>query len=137
MTIKEYNEYKLAVKSFCDNENINSLDAITDNGNDETMEPFFSAVYCECCNSHVPGDRLDCIAYNEKDHQIYNYTVCLDCYYYFEYGQLDDLTMEEIEEDPLPGELYQITGGPGEKCLSNGNTWEESKITNNKKKGRS
>ena len=36
---------------------------------------------------------------------------------------------------PLPGELYQITGGPGEKCLSNGNTWEESKIKNNNKKG--
>ena len=37
--------------------------------------------------------------------------------------------------DPLPGELYQITGGPGEKCLSNGYSWKESKLTNNKKKG--
>ena len=43
--------------------------------------------------------------------------------------------MPEIEEDPLPGELYQITGGPGEKCLSNGYSWKDSKLKNNKKKG--
>ena len=29
---------------------------------------------------------------------------------------------------PIDGKLYQITGGTGEKCLSNGNTWEESEI---------
>ena len=134
MTIKEYNEYKLAVKEFCDNENIITLDAIT--RNDETMEPYFSSVNCDCCNRSLAGDRLDCIAYNEKDHKIYNYTVCLDCYYYFEYGQLDDMTMQDLEEDPLPGELYQITGGPGEQCLSNGYSWKDSKLKNNNKKGR-
>ena len=96
MNKNEYENYKQAVKLFCDTENIVTLDAITDNGNDETKEPYFSAVYCECCRSHIPGDRLDCIAYNEKDHKIYNYTVCLDCYYYFEYGCLDDMTMDEI-----------------------------------------
>ena len=137
MNAIEYKEYEQAVKLFCDTENIVTLDAITDNGNDETKEPYFSSVYCECCKSHLAGDRLDCIAYNEKDHKVYNYTVCLDCYYYFEYGQLDDMTMEDLEEDPLPGELYQITGGPGEKCLSNGYSWKQSKLTNNKKKGRS
>ena len=136
MTIKEYNEYKLAVKQFCDNENIITLDAIADPDNGY-YEPYFSHNNCECCNRSLAGDRLDCIAYNEKDHQIYNYTVCLDCYYYFEYGQLDDMTMEDLEEDPLPGELYQITGGPSEKCLSNGYSWKQSKLTNNKKKGRS
>ena len=42
----------------------------------------------------------------------------------------------KIEDHPLPGVQYQITGGPGEKCLINGNTWEESKvIKNNNKKG--
>ena len=96
MNKNEYENYKQDVKLFCDTEHIVTLDAITDNGNDETKEPYFSAVYCECCRSHIPGDRLDCIAYNEKDHKIYNYTVCLDCYYYFEYGCLDDMTMDEI-----------------------------------------
>ena len=99
MTIKEYNEYKQAVKIFCDTEQIITLDAITDNGSDETMEPYFSSVYCDCCRRSLAGDRLDCIAYNKIDNKIYNYTVCLDCYYYFEYGCLDDMTMQEIEKD--------------------------------------
>ena len=30
------------------------------------------------------------------------------------------MTKKEYKH-PLPGALYQITGGPGEKCLSNGN----------------
>ena len=38
--------------------------------------------------------------------------------------------MKKKNEHPLPGVLYQITGGTGEKCLSNGNTLAESIIIN-------
>ena len=44
--------------------------------------------------------------------------------------------MKKKNIHPLPGVLYQITGGPGEKCLSNGYSWKESKIKNTNKKGR-
>ena len=96
MDKNEYKEYEQDVKSFCDTENIVTLDAITDNGSDDYNEPYFSSVYCDCCRRHLSGNRLDCIAYNKIDHKIYNYTVCLDCYYYFEYGCLDDTTMDEL-----------------------------------------
>ena len=32
------------------------------------------------------------------------------------------------KEHPIAGRQYQLTGGTGEKCLSNGNTWEESEV---------
>ena len=43
----------------------------------------------------------------------------------------------EIVEDELPpvkenkpeaGKLYALTGGPGSKCIANGNTWAESVV---------
>tara|TARA_R100001079_G_scaffold54744_1_gene27981 strand:- start:211 stop:531 length:321 start_codon:yes stop_codon:yes gene_type:complete len=45
--------------------------------------------------------------------------------------------IEEMEDDKLPpekenkpeaGKLYALTGGPGSKCIANGNTWEESMV---------
>ena len=36
------------------------------------------------------------------------------------------------KEHPIAGRQYQLTGGTGEKCLSNGNTWEESDVMKNK-----
>ena len=95
MNKNEYQEYEQDVKTFCDTENIVSLDAICD-PDDGYYEPYFSHINCDCCRRSLSGDRLDCIAYNKNDHEIYNYTVCLDCYYYFEYGCLDDTTMDEI-----------------------------------------
>jgi|7_EtaG_2_1085326.scaffolds.fasta_scaffold01482_4 hypothetical protein len=32
------------------------------------------------------------------------------------------------ENKPLDGVQYLLTGGPGEACISNGNTWAESRI---------
>lgn len=29
---------------------------------------------------------------------------------------------------PIPGVEYRLTGGPGVACISNGNTWAESRI---------
>ena len=59
---------------------------------------------------------------------------CSKCWYHV----CNTVKIDGIKKvlEPLPGVLYQITGGPGEKCLSNGNTWKESKIKNTNKKGR-
>jgi hypothetical protein len=43
---------------------------------------------------------------------------------------------EELKEDgdavkadkPLAGNVYALTGGPGTKCIANGNTWADSLV---------
>tara|TARA_Y100000356_G_scaffold96132_1_gene81493 strand:- start:205 stop:501 length:297 start_codon:yes stop_codon:yes gene_type:complete len=32
------------------------------------------------------------------------------------------------QDKPEAGKLYALTGGPGSKCIANGNTWEESVV---------
>ena len=36
----------------------------------------------------------------------------------------------DVEEANKPegNKLYKLTGGPGEKCIANGNTWAESEV---------
>jgi hypothetical protein len=29
---------------------------------------------------------------------------------------------------PIPGKMYFLTGGHGDKCIANGNTWAESAV---------
>jgi len=33
-----------------------------------------------------------------------------------------------VEDKPKADKLYKLTGGPGEKCIANGNTWQESEV---------
>ncbi len=35
---------------------------------------------------------------------------------------------EIVEDRPEDCVQYALTGGPGEKCIANGNTWHESKV---------
>mgnify|MGYP004462934485 CR=1 FL=1 len=37
----------------------------------------------------------------------------------------------DIEEANKPegNKVYKLTGGPGEKCIANGNTWKESEVS--------
>jgi len=35
---------------------------------------------------------------------------------------------EIVEDKPESCVQYALTGGPGENCIANGNTWHESKI---------
>jgi hypothetical protein len=36
---------------------------------------------------------------------------------------------DAIEKDkPKDGKVYALTGGPGDKCISNGNSWKESEV---------
>ena len=91
---KDYDEYKARVESFFEREGINNL---TIASNFENCEPYFSWENCECCNRHLGGDRYDCSGYNPETDEIYEYSVCVDCLYYNEYGQLDDMTMLDYD----------------------------------------
>ena len=91
-TKKDYEEYKQRVAAFMQRENINCLSFNSD------REPYFSWRPCECCGDTLGGNRYDVAGYNNADKEIYLYAVCPDCLCYTEYGQLDDMTMMDMEE---------------------------------------
>jgi hypothetical protein len=33
-----------------------------------------------------------------------------------------------MQDRPIPGKVYALTGAPKEKAISNGNTWAESEV---------
>lgn len=95
MNKQEYAEYQERVAEFFSHGLTNLSAKSDDNG---TCEPFFSWSPCDCCGSPLGGDRYECDGYNEKTKEVEEYdSVCPDCVYYAEYGQLDDTTMMEIE----------------------------------------
>ena len=92
MTLLEYRDYETSVKSFFNREHINHLSPIK-----QDWEPYFTWRNCNCCSRSLGGDRVECNSFNNKTKKIVGtYEVCMDCYYYAEYGQLDDMTMLEI-----------------------------------------
>jgi len=99
MTYLEYVKYKRAVAAFFRNEGIENLSIITDEDTGDTQESYFSHSSCDCCKRPLGGDRYDASGYNKKDKEIYTYSVCPDCLYFAEYGQLDDMTMMDIGKE--------------------------------------
>jgi len=94
MNKTEYKQYENKVADFMEGEGITNLSTISDeNGN---VEPYFSWSSCDCCGSMLGGNRYDCNGWNPRVKEIQEYTVCADCVYYAEYGQLDDMTMMDI-----------------------------------------
>ena len=92
MTLSEYRDYEKSVKSFFDYNNISHLSPIY-----QEWDPYFTWRNCDCCSRFLGGDRVECNSFNNKTKEIVGtYEVCMDCYYYAEYGQLDDMTMLEI-----------------------------------------
>lgn len=67
------------------------------------IEPYFSWYYCDVCQRPEGGDRYSMIGYSPATEQIQGYSVCVDCNYYVEYGQLDDMTMLDIERGTKDG----------------------------------
>ena len=57
-------------------------------------EASFSWSACDCCGSTLGGDRHP--AHGWLDKQLVHLSVCNDCLYYINYGQLDDMTMAEV-----------------------------------------
>ena len=95
-TKAEYEKYEKSVEGFFKREGISNLSQIQDK--DGYCEPDFSGIPCECCGRTEGGDRYDCNSYNPKTKEVQEYSVCTDCVYYAEYGQLDDMTMSEVEK---------------------------------------
>ncbi len=59
--------------------------------------PEFSHLPCDVCDRHLGGDRHPYALHN-RGADLVAVDICSDCRYYAEYGQLDDMTMLEIEE---------------------------------------
>lgn len=106
MDKKEYNEYEKSVSKFFEREGLNNLTVEIGEDCDHKCiicgelvgcDPWFSWRACECCGSILGGDRYHATGYNPKTKEAYCYEVCVDCIYYVEYGQLDDMQMLEIE----------------------------------------
>ena len=36
---------------------------------------------------------------------------------------------DQLQDKPEEGKVYALTGGPGSRCIANGNTWAESEVT--------
>jgi len=58
----------------------------------------FSTNSCELCDSPLAGSRSCAVRIHPKEENLY-YAVCEDCVYVIEYGQLDDDSMAEIEDE--------------------------------------
>ena len=37
---------------------------------------------------------------------------------------------DAVQDKPEAGKVYALTGGPGSRCIANGNTWKESEVKN-------
>tara|TARA_B100002019_G_scaffold184199_1_gene158988 strand:- start:2336 stop:2548 length:213 start_codon:yes stop_codon:yes gene_type:complete len=43
-----------------------------------------------------------------------------------------DVLEANKEDKPEAGKVYALTGGPGDSCIANGNTWAESLVKEEK-----
>ncbi len=92
MNRKEYAHFIDRVEHFFRVEGINCLSSI-----DPEKEAYFSTWRCDCCQRHWHGDREDTNGYNPTTKEVQGpYSVCADCLYYVEHGQLDDQTMLDL-----------------------------------------
>jgi hypothetical protein len=66
-------------------------------------EASFSWYACDCCGGTLGGDREHCTGAADNGQggvEVLTFeSVCSDCVYYAEYGQLDDSTMLRIDPD--------------------------------------
>jgi hypothetical protein len=93
MTKEEYKKYQEKFNSFLLKNNIYSFSPV------QNSEPYFSKSPCNCCGTSLYGNREKVSAFQEKTKEILFFECCQDCIYYAAYGQLDDMTMIEIEKD--------------------------------------
>ena len=92
MTEKEYKEYEQRVESYYKDNEFDVSSPMDD-------ESFFSHRPCECCKRPEAGQRYNvCFGTVGKQETVIA-SLCPDCLYYSQYGQLDDVTMGEVESD--------------------------------------
>ena len=92
MTKEEYKTYEDRFEEFMRLNDLINLTRI-----DSDQDSYFSWERCECCLRPLGGDRIDASGYSRTG-VVYEFSICLDCEYYAEYGQLDDITMMSMEE---------------------------------------
>lgn len=90
MTRIEYASFQANVRRFMEREGIENLAH-------EGEDSCFSWRGCECCGTSKGGGRVTATGYNRDTDEAQHYTVCEDCIYYAQYGQLDDQTMLDME----------------------------------------
>jgi hypothetical protein len=104
MNAKEYREYQESVHDFFDKEGITHLSIQSE----DDYEPSFSSESCDCCGTYLGGDRYTCNSYNPKTKEVQSdYSICPNCYYFAEYGKLNDQTMMNIEASEKALEQYK------------------------------
>ena len=96
MTKQEYKEYEIRFAEFMRLNELNNLTRIDGPDEDDFQEPYFSWRPCEVCQTHLGGNRIEANGYSRTG-VIYEFEICTDCEYYAEYGQLDDMTMMDME----------------------------------------
>ncbi len=99
MTAKQYADYESSVAAFHERNKLRpGCNSAHHDEDGDTNEPFFSWQPCECCGSHLGGDR-ETYSFAREDNTQFNADICVDCVYYLAYGVLDDMTMMSIEAD--------------------------------------
>jgi hypothetical protein len=80
---------------------------------DDQREPWFSWSNCDCCGSHLGGDREHAVGFNINDRDAENewYEICSDCAYYIENGCLDDMSMLDVEATRDDAEEHETEAG--------------------------
>jgi hypothetical protein len=48
------------------------------------------------------------------------------------YPKAKKFALECTSNKPQENKVYALTGGPGSKCIANGNSWAESEVKENK-----
>lgn len=93
MTKSEYQAYENQVAKFIRDEQIDYYSS-------DDNERAFSHLFCECCNRPTAGTRVKLTAiWISSPTTVLSYSICEDCEYYLEYGQLDDMTMMDMERE--------------------------------------
>lgn len=93
MDRKQYAEYEEAYRKGTEGFSIVAHECGED-GCDE-----FSWRHCEICHSRLGGPRHNMTLTNPGPaDESYSVKACSDCLYYSEYGQLNDMTMQEIAD---------------------------------------
>lgn len=97
--MEDYNRFVQRVEDFLEKEKIDKLNPIIDE--DGVLQGSeFSWTPCECCGRGLGGARFEADAYSQELHEIVGpFDICWDCLYFLEYGQLDDETMLDIEDE--------------------------------------
>ncbi len=131
MNATQYAQYEAAVVSFLERNKVkpgccSPVGGQSDSNEVETpceAEPFFSWQPCGCCQSPLGGNRetYQFAVEASADWPGFEADICADCVYYLAYGQLDDMTMLEIEASVNPAPTPSVRFDESQSSVSGDN----------------